>query len=818
MPGDEGDGQQPQLGGFRPPAALIQVKDKRQAELKEKQERRHEEAAAAAAAEPNQTGNVGRGSPASGRASPGSKNVAAAAFTAGQGATLSPMNQRRTGRPPPPGGGGGGQAEVMRAKQGLNDREQVQLLYARQIEEFRAKLLAKAKKLGDGGQPVPAPAGDRDVRIRVCVRQRPMSSEGAATLGESLESGRRGPDMLYVHELKVRLDLSHEIDTHAFRFDRVFGETANNEEIYQAVAKPLVKALFKGGRVTFFCYGQVPDRLGLSENLVGKTHTVFGEKGGKGKGVTGLYGKALHGRNRVGNADGGALTRGFCWGVRAELACRDIFELKQGAGLNVYACFFEIYGGRIYDLFSNRGRVTLLEDKTGRARVRGLREIRVDTVEDLLNLTMSGNLQRTTASIEANATSSRSHAVFQLALRHSEGGGGPGYGPLFGKFSLIDLAGSERGADTGNASRQARIEAADINVSLLALKECIRALHKKSTASEEASQNHVPFRASKLTQILRDSLIGKGARTVMIANISPVDSASEHTLNTLRYAARVKDFRDSQTVGAPVGAVARAGSKSRIPAAGSAFDELTAEVAEDEEEADEEEDVASEEVSLEPESDFTFEEVSSGFDTSLEEQYQPRSGPPEAEDYEFDAGPTPLPPDGVLSASTNGSDEDLCGFTWTTAASTTAISIARTAAAAAEEEEAAAMAADKRDLAELHTRLGSPACVKELHFAVDHLLAAEDALLRDHRAALAALSRMAAEVEAPLIEAAAKGQGEIDAYAAGLADVIDSKIAILFRLRRRVEEVSKRLSEEEAASVGAIENEEERLTRSAAVD
>lgn len=99
-------------------------------------------------------------------------------------------------------------------------------------------------------------------------------------------------------------------------------------------------------------------------------------------------------------------------------------------------------------------------------------------------------------------------------------------------WSLFHVTGSERGADTYDNNRQTRLEGAEINKSLLALKECIRAL--------DSDARHVPFRGSKLTAVLRDSFVGDQARTVMIANISPNSASVEHTLNTLRYADRVK--------------------------------------------------------------------------------------------------------------------------------------------------------------------------------------------------------------------------------------------------------------------------------------
>jgi len=101
-------------------------------------------------------------------------------------------------------------------------------------------------------------------------------------------------------------------------------------------------------------------------------------------------------------------------------------------------------------------------------------------------------------------------------------------------MSFIDLAGSERGADVSDQNKQTRMDGAEINKSLLALKECIRAL--------DLDKKHTPFRGSKLTQVLKDSFTGN-SKTTMIANVSPATSCCEHTLNTLRYADRVKELR-----------------------------------------------------------------------------------------------------------------------------------------------------------------------------------------------------------------------------------------------------------------------------------
>ena len=142
-----------------------------------------------------------------------------------------------------------------------------------------------------------------------------------------------------------------------------------------------------------------------------------------------------------------------------------------------------------------------------------------------------GHSERTTHCTAANDTSSRSHAVCQIKIRNSGGS-------TIGKLMLVDLAGSERAADTQSNNRQRRLEGAEINKSLLALKECIRALDSKST--------HVPFRASKLTMVLRDSFLNpQSSKIVMIACINPGSSSSDHTLNTLRYAQRLKGDNNS---------------------------------------------------------------------------------------------------------------------------------------------------------------------------------------------------------------------------------------------------------------------------------
>ena len=140
---------------------------------------------------------------------------------------------------------------------------------------------------------------------------------------------------------------------------------------------------------------------------------------------------------------------------------------------------------------------------------------------------------RTSGTTGANAESSRSHAILTYSIKHG--------GKLYSKMSFIDLAGSERGADVIDTGKKTKQDGAEINKSLLALKECIRAL------DQAGKGNRLPFRGSKLTQVLKDSFIGK-CKTTMIANVSPALSCCEPTLNTLRYADRVKELKKDKAL------------------------------------------------------------------------------------------------------------------------------------------------------------------------------------------------------------------------------------------------------------------------------
>ena len=410
------------------------------------------------------------------------------------------------------------QKAAQREKFGHNPNWQ----HAEFIDEFRCDLEMNPLQNHEKG---PSQAH----KITVCVRKRPINKK-EETKGEVDCVTVTKRDRLYVHEPKAKVDLTKYLENQEFRFDYIFDEQASNDLVYKFTVKPLVKSVTEGGMATCFAYGQTG---------TGKTHTMGGEfKKGK-----------------LQNTEGGL----YC------NCAKDIFNNLNKRSPNdeqlyVACSFFEIYSGRVFDLMNNRDHLRVMEDKTGTINVVNLREIEVCSVEDVYEILQEGAKCRTSGQNAVNNVSSRSHAIFQLKLRRASVRNTSHKSSLFGQFSLragmvcsllpklnviimeqtiqkpsfpLDLAGNERGSETAN-DRRVRAEGAEINKSLLALKECIRAM--------ATNAKHIPFRGSQLTQVLRSSFMGKKSKTCMIAMISPCANSCEQTLNTLRYADRVKEL------------------------------------------------------------------------------------------------------------------------------------------------------------------------------------------------------------------------------------------------------------------------------------
>ncbi|KAK3028328.1 hypothetical protein RJ639_037790 [Escallonia herrerae] len=309
-------------------------------------------------------------------------------------------------------------------------------------------------------------------KIKVVVRKRPLNKKELTKNEEDIITIESRLNSLTVHETKLKVDLTEYMEKHEFVFDAVLNEEVSNDEVYHETVEPIVPIIFQRTKATCFAYGQTGS---------GKTYTM----------------KPLPLK-----------------------ASRDILRLMlhtyRNQGFQLFVSFFEIYGGKLFDLLNDRKKLCMREDGKQQVCIVGLQEFRVFDVETIKDLIERGSATRSTGTTGANEESSRSHAILQLVIKRSADGSESKPARVVGKLSFIDLAGS-----------------AEINKSLLALKECIRAL--------DNDQGHIPFRGSKLTEVLRDSFVGN-SRTVMISCISPNAGSCEHTLNTLRYADRVKSL------------------------------------------------------------------------------------------------------------------------------------------------------------------------------------------------------------------------------------------------------------------------------------
>eukprot|EP01138_Halocafeteria_seosinensis_P007788 gb/GECG01007957.1/.p1 GENE.gb/GECG01007957.1/~~gb/GECG01007957.1/.p1 ORF type:complete len:733 (+),score=141.76 gb/GECG01007957.1/:1-2199(+) len=344
--------------------------------------------------------------------------------------------------------------------------------FQRMIEDWRAKH-------GDEAEPHEDPG---NLKICIAARKRPINEREIRS--KDYDSVTCMNPRVVVHHPKYKVDgITKYLETQAFEFDHAFDENSTNEQIYNYTVLPLVAHVFQRGYGTCFAYGQTGS---------GKTYTMVGVQ---------------------------------------QLIAQDLFRMLEkeeyaGKGFTVHVAMFEIYGGRCSDLLHNRSMVAIREDGNNKVQAVGLKHIECESYDDLLEVIDRGNACRTTHKTAVNDVSSRSHAICEIQVRDNRD-------RVYGKLSLIDLAGSERAADRKHHNRQRRVESAEINKSLLALKECIRSI--------DNNNRHVPFRASKLTMVLKDSFTSNNSRVVMISTVSPNAGSSDHTQNTLRYADRIKE-------------------------------------------------------------------------------------------------------------------------------------------------------------------------------------------------------------------------------------------------------------------------------------
>ncbi|XP_034022865.1 kinesin-like protein KIF21B isoform X2 [Thalassophryne amazonica] len=334
----------------------------------------------------------------------------------------------------------------------------------------------------------------------------------------------------------------------AFTYDFVFDIDSEQCQIYQTCVDKLIEGCFEGYNATVFAYGQTGS---------GKTYTM-----GTGFDVSlsqqeqGIIPRAVH---------------QLFEGIQSRKLCAQEAGI-QPPEFKVSAQFLELYNEEILDLFdgardpdsrSRKSTIKIHEDASGSIYTTGVTSRLVQSEAELLQCLKLGALSRTTASTQMNAQSSRSHAIFTIHLcqmrvcqQPQMNGGGengevngavsssisqPEYETLMAKFHFVDLAGSERLKRTGATGDRAR-EGISINCGLLALGNVISAL-----GDQTKKGGHVPYRDSKLTRLLQDSL-GGNSRTMMIACVSPSDRDFMETLNTLKYANRARNIKNKVVV------------------------------------------------------------------------------------------------------------------------------------------------------------------------------------------------------------------------------------------------------------------------------
>nr|XP_046188449.1 kinesin-like protein KIF11 isoform X2 [Oncorhynchus gorbuscha] len=300
-----------------------------------------------------------------------------------------------------------------------------------------------------------------------------------------------------------------------YTFDMVFGPAAKQIDVYKSVVCPILDEVISGYNCTVFAYGQTG---------TGKTFTMEGERSPNEEftweedPLAGIIPRTLH----------------------------QIFEKlsENGTEFSVKVSLLEIYNEELFDLLSPCPDVTerlqLFDDPRNKRGViiKGLEEITVHNKNEVYQILERGSAKRKTASTLINAYSSRSHSVFSVTIHMKEITIEGEELVKIGKLNLVDLAGSENIGRSGAVDKRAR-EAGNINQSLLTLGRVITALVEK--------RPHVPYRESKLTRILQDSLGGR-TKTSIIATVSPASINLEETLSTLEYANRAKNIMNKPEV------------------------------------------------------------------------------------------------------------------------------------------------------------------------------------------------------------------------------------------------------------------------------
>ncbi|CAF0941319.1 unnamed protein product [Rotaria sordida] len=357
-------------------------------------------------------------------------------------------------------------------------------------------------------------ASESEFRVKVAVRVRPFLPR---------EKTHEQKSCIAIHPQTNQIVLG---DRRTFKYDFILGPKTLQEELYRTSVEPMLNNVFDGYNVTIFAYGQTGS---------GKTYTMTG-------------GNILS----IGEKDYGIIPR----------AVKTIFNTIQNrpdCRITISASYLEIYKDDIIDLLDvNDKDIDVRDDAAGNTVVIGASEHRCDSIDDVVSLLKKGSNVRHTGATHMNDESSRSHAIFTLYIEQRLHDKNPNTNTvqasfdalvkplqttfdesyLSAKLHFVDLAGSERVARTQNTGERFQ-ESIRINSGLLALGNVVSALSdpKKRTGG------HIPYRDSKITRLLKDSL-GGNAKTLMITCVSPCTADLDESLNALKYAQRASQIRN----------------------------------------------------------------------------------------------------------------------------------------------------------------------------------------------------------------------------------------------------------------------------------
>ena len=350
-----------------------------------------------------------------------------------------------------------------------------------------------AKKMGPGRSPE---------CVKVVVRCRPLSQ------GE-MSDGKKGIVNMDTKLGQIAIKnpkLDDKEPPKTFTFDIVYNWNTEQITLYQETASPIVDSCLEGYNGTIFCYGQTG---------TGKTFTMEGASGDKTKGI---------------------IPNAFDHVFRA-------IETSEDKKFLVRASFLEIYNEEVRDLLAKNStnKLELKENVDTGVYVKNLTSFVVKGVSEICNVLAVGKKNRTVGTTLMNSDSSRSHSIFTIVIECSETVNAESGDSKIrvGKLNLVDLAGSERQSKTGATGERLK-EATKINLSLSALGNVISAL-------VDGRSGHIPYRDSKLTRLLQDSL-GGNTKTVMVANIGPADYNYDEIMSTLRYANRAKNIKNKPRI------------------------------------------------------------------------------------------------------------------------------------------------------------------------------------------------------------------------------------------------------------------------------